>query len=577
MHLQPVAEVPDVVEGTRGRGAHEGVNVGAQLHQALGQMGAHEPVRPGHENGSATVDIGELRAELVQVVGCPDHVVGHRTYAFASVKRTPSAGLGSLAAGAVTAFALAVQTGLAAVVGVIIAREFGRTAETDGFFAAYAVFVVLALAATASRLVMLPPLARAQREGRLAEETIGYGLSFALVGLPLIVAGALVSGPVAAVITGFGSDVTRDAAGGVLPWMLVAGVSQLFAGLGASALAALDDYVAAAVGYVTGSILGLTTIVLAVDVHGVAAVSWGMAVNGIIACVVPWLVLVRRSGGITHSAAAWLGAVPSRLVELARGISFPLALQAVYLISVPFAARDGVGAVTSLGYGYLAGSALVAVTASSLGLVTSAPLARGARSDEELARHIIASAWPAVVASGATAGVFTLGGKDLLSAVLGPSYDAGVGSGLGHLVAWLTPWMVITIVVSVALPLVFVAGRQRRLPLTAAVMVVAHVPLALAGQRLFGLPGLACALALSTAVGLVGLLSALGGLASVARGIGVATLIVGCATAAAFGAAGLVTAGAPAALLGLGIFTTMLVLVRPVGLRDAVRHLRHLA
>ena len=63
-------------------------------------------------------------------------------------KRTAPAGLGSLATGAVTALSIAVQSGLAAVVGVIIARELGRTAETDGFFAAYGVFVVLALAAT---------------------------------------------------------------------------------------------------------------------------------------------------------------------------------------------------------------------------------------------------------------------------------------------------------------------------------------------------------------------------------------------------------------------------------------------
>ena len=51
-------------------------------------------------------------------------------------KRTAHAGLGSLATGAVTALAIAVQSGLAAVVGIVIARELGRTAETDGFFAA---------------------------------------------------------------------------------------------------------------------------------------------------------------------------------------------------------------------------------------------------------------------------------------------------------------------------------------------------------------------------------------------------------------------------------------------------------
>ena len=73
-------------------------------------------------------------------------------------KPSAQTGLGSLATGAVTALAISVQTGLAAVVGVIIARELGHTAETDGFMAAYAVFIVLALAATAIRVTVLPPL-----------------------------------------------------------------------------------------------------------------------------------------------------------------------------------------------------------------------------------------------------------------------------------------------------------------------------------------------------------------------------------------------------------------------------------
>ena len=61
---------------------------------------------------------------------------------------------------------------------------------------------------------------------------------------------------------------------------------------------------------------------------------------------------------------------------MARGVSLPLALQAIYVVSLPLAAREGVGAVTSFGFAYLAASAVVAVTASSLGLVTSVPLTR---------------------------------------------------------------------------------------------------------------------------------------------------------------------------------------------------------
>ena len=110
-------------------------------------------------------------------------------------KATASSGHGSLASGAVTALAIAVQSGLAAVVGVIIARELGRTAETDGFFAAYGVFIVLALAATAIRLVVLPPLARARVERRLGQETAAWAIALAVLAAPAVVVAAVAAGP----------------------------------------------------------------------------------------------------------------------------------------------------------------------------------------------------------------------------------------------------------------------------------------------------------------------------------------------------------------------------------------------
>ncbi len=127
-------------------------------------------------------------------------------------KRTASTGLGSLASGAVTALAIAVQSGLAAVVGVIIARELGRTAETDGFFAAYGVFIVLALAATAIRLVVLPPLGRARVERRLGQETAAWAVALAFFAVPALVVGSWRRRPAAALLTGFGPDAARDAA-----------------------------------------------------------------------------------------------------------------------------------------------------------------------------------------------------------------------------------------------------------------------------------------------------------------------------------------------------------------------------
>ena len=125
-----------------------------------------------------------------------------------------------------TALALAVQSGLAAVVGVVIARELGRTAETDGFFAAYGVFIVLALAATAIRVTLLPSFARARVERRLGADVAASALSLSLVAAPLLIVGFAANDRSPGLLTGSGSEVARATAENVLPWMLAAGVAS---------------------------------------------------------------------------------------------------------------------------------------------------------------------------------------------------------------------------------------------------------------------------------------------------------------------------------------------------------------
>ena len=69
--------------------------------------------------------------------------------------------------------ALAVS-GSAAIAGAYLAHKFGRNAETDGFLAAYSVYLVLVLAAQAFRLVFVPDLTRASEAGTLASEFASY-------------------------------------------------------------------------------------------------------------------------------------------------------------------------------------------------------------------------------------------------------------------------------------------------------------------------------------------------------------------------------------------------------------------
>src|SRR5262245_44385038 len=89
---------------------------------------------------------------------------------------------------------------LAAVPGVV-AREFGRSAETDGFFAAYGVFVVLSIVAGSVRVIAQPSLARARTEGTLGREASAWVAALAVATLPLVVASLLFSGPIGDALT----------------------------------------------------------------------------------------------------------------------------------------------------------------------------------------------------------------------------------------------------------------------------------------------------------------------------------------------------------------------------------------
>lgn len=494
-------------------------------------------------------------------------------------KSTASGGSGSLRTGAFTAAALAIQTGLAAAVGVVLAREFGRGAITDGFFAAYGMFVVVVLAASAIRVTVLPPFTRARLDRRLGAEVTRFSTALALLAIPLLVVGVVFARPLADVLTGHGSELARSTATGALPWMLLAATFQLFAGLAASALAALDDYVTAAGGYALGSIVGLGVILWRVGPDGVQAISWGMAINGALALGVLAVALAlraRREQMPARAIRAATGSVVSRLGTMGTGVALPLALQLVYVICLPFAAHEGEGAVTSFGFAYLIAAAIVSVTASSLSLVTAVPLTRVGLDPVRTARHIISSSWIALVVIGAAAGVFGIAGGRIADSLLGSTYSSGVGEELGQLVLLFSLWGAASIGVAVAFPLIFVVGLGRTLPWIAGAIVLAHVPAAFGAGRLFGLSGLALSMAVTTTVVLAVLLSELHALRTTMSSLVRASALVALLAALAFVPPALLLPETAAALTGVLVYVALIAVVRPAGLRQAWVYLRDL-
>lgn len=474
-----------------------------------------------------------------------------------------------MTSGVVTGLSTVVVAGAAAIAGALLAQKFGRDAETDGFLAAYGVYLALVIGAQAFRMVVVPDLTRAAAAGRLAEEAGGYAVALLAVGVPLSVVAVAAQDLLGDALTGSLPERSAVVAGDALAWLVPAAFAQLLAAVAASALAARDSYGVVAVAYSVGAVAGVALFLALADEYGVVALAWGVALNGAVTLAIP-LAFVR----LRPSNNLLLG----RVWRLVQGAAVPLALQLMYLVSVRLAADLDVGDVTSFSYAYLFAAMLVATTASSVSVVTAAPLTRRGLRGDDAARHLVDAAWVSLAVVGGGAGFFALAGEPVVSAVLGDAYSGEVGRELGELVVWLAPWMLVAIAFTVTLPLLFVVERQGRLVGLAVAALGIHVLLAWGGRELLELPGIALALAVSTLLVVADMLdavsrrTALVGLAGLAR----AGVVVGAVAAAAFAAAGAVSGGVAAALLGLAVYGALLALVSPLGLRQAWSYLRGL-
>jgi len=474
-----------------------------------------------------------------------------------------------------TGLSIVALNGSAAVAGILLAQKFGRGAETDGFMAAYGVYLVLVLGAQAFRNAVVPELTRAAAEGRLGAETRAYGAALALPAIVLSAVTISLAGPLGDAITGALPEPAPSLASDALRWLVPAACAQVLAGLAASALAARSSYGVAALAYTLGSVAGLGLFVALADEHGLVALAWGTALNGAITLGLPLAVLGARGELAGGRAALELVA---RLRRFGESAAVPLALQVLYLICLFLAAGIEVGAVTTFSYAYLLAATLVATTAGALALVTSAPLTRRGMDAAAAAAYVVHASWLCLVPIAAAAGALALAGEQIVSALLGDAYGGAVGADLGRLVVEFAPWMVAALAQTLTFPLVFVAGRTRGLAPLALAALVFHVAAALALREVLGLPGLAFALALSTVVVAVALMLRVSPRlpARAAAGLARPVLVVGAASAAASGLAGLALDGVPAAALGLGGYALALAVLRPSGLREAWAHLRAL-
>ncbi|HYY04139.1 MAG TPA: hypothetical protein VE736_09675 [Gaiellaceae bacterium] len=493
-------------------------------------------------------------------------------------KPSPLPGRSALRSGLATGLSFLALSASGALAGVYLAHKFGRNARTDGFMGAYGVYLVLVLGAQAFRMVVVPDLTRAEAEGRLREEFRAYVVAFVALAVPVSAVVIAFHGFFGDLITGRLPHTSAVIAGRALAWLVPAAFAQLLAALAASALAARDSYLVAAAAFALGGLGGLVFFVLAADAHGLISLAWGVALNGAISLGLPLAALVARGGRLRHLRMGGSLDVRRRLFRLVHGGAVPFAIQGLYVIALRFAAGTGEGSVTSLSYAYLLAAMFVTATAFSLSLIAAAPLTRRGIDPDTAADHVVHSAWVSLVIVGAASGIVALVGGRVVGGALGHAYSGAVGDQLGRLVVYLAPWMVAHAAFSITYPLLFVMQRTRLLIPLAVAALALDIPISIAGRAWGGLTGVAVALGISALLLVLGLMAALAPrtLLRGAAGVGRLAVIVGAATALAFGGASLVLGAVPAAALGLVVYTLILLAVRQLGLAEAWHYVRAL-
>jgi len=463
----------------------------------------------------------------------------------------------------------------AGATGILLARKFGRGAETDGFLAAYGVYLVFALTAQTLRIVLVPEFTRAAREGRLFHETRSYFSAVLVAGVPVTVVIAVASHPLGQALTAGLPHIASSTAGRALAWLIPAGFAQVLAALAAAALAARGSYAVAAAGFAAGAVSALVVFLALESAHGPLSLAWGLALGSAVSLGLPLAALSVEGlfQGVGRTSRPF-----ARLARVLQIVALPLALQGFYVLALRLAAGLRVGDVTSLSYAYIFAATVVAATASTLALISSRPLTRRGIDVEAAVAHIVHAGWLSLAGVAASGAVFALVGGRITHLLLGGAFRGASGNELGQTVVFLALWMVASVALSVTFPLLFVVERRRTLPLIAAAALVLDALVSLGLRSALGVHGLALALGISNIAVLATLLALVAPRTLIRSAIGLVlpTLSVALLTALTFGISALLLPNVLAAAVGLALYALALMTIRPRPLREALAYVRAL-
>lgn len=373
----------------------------------------------------------------------------------------------------VTAVSQIATMAIGGLLSLVIVLKFGKNARTDGLFAAYGVYGVLALVAQSLRITVVARLLEGPSLAAALDRLLGGCLALFLAsGVLLVVLGE----PVADLLTGDLGSQARDTARTALMILWLAAGAQLLAALGAAALGASDRFGLSAIAYVAGGAVAIGGLFALAPAIGIDAVAVGLAAGAALTAALTLGGVALRGYRPSLSRVLELRRLPHTLGAILGGAAGYLLFYLTLVISVAFAARIAEGAVTLYTYAFFTALVVMGATSSPVGVVMAAPLSETwDRRVASLEPHLLAVFRTAVVLILPVFALAALIGDQVVELVLGSSLNAADADAIVATFLALAGMVVASAAMSVPLLAAFSTSRYARVAAISAVAMVVQV------------------------------------------------------------------------------------------------------
>lgn len=484
--------------------------------------------------------------------------------------QTPEAPTRAARAGALMALSTLAMAGASAIQAVLYLGEYGATARTDAFFAAFAVYQVVGVFTQATRVSSVPLLVGDKAIGMLR-----FFGAMAVIAVPIVIACGPLASPLAELLAPSATGSAHDLAVNALRVLGVAIVLQLFAAGAATLLGMRDRFEPVALAYAVGALAGLATF-LVVRTEGELSLALSMLAMAIVTST--WAIAalwrVRRSevaSGVGGPGLAGIERKQYLIVECAQTAGDLLGRSLVYLvingfflITLAVVGREGgAGATTVLSYAYLLASYLVAGTSTAVGISRAPDMVRGAQ--EQDWSTVVSDTVPhgyryATLVSAPVLAAGAVAAAPVVEALLPDALGSAQTSQLTTSILLLAPWLAAALLLNFAIPALFAIGKARAVNLLAGPILALHIGVTIGAGAAFGADGAIAAMVVAPLLFVVLLLAigARGAVTPVAIELLTDTARAAGLAGASFGIGALVVSstgvdGLLAAILGAGI------------------------